>query len=147
MLTEKSREKKGARAYLVEDREPRLHHDACKDRRWRSARLHPEFAVRAGTTRSARLGSAGAAVRKRVFRPLSGRRPIRRRAAFSNKFNSLHTYGLAVDMRGIGTPRIGRSGSYGTTSPPKKRRGWCVPYGPARTGAGMESLPAHECEK
>jgi hypothetical protein len=63
-------------------------------------RLHPEFAVRLEhairEARSVGLPFVGVFS---AYRP-----PAFGVGGFSDKFNSLHTYGLAVDMRGIGAP-------------------------------------------
>jgi hypothetical protein len=63
-------------------------------------RLHPEFVRRLAAAiheaRQAGLSSAGIAS---AYRP-----PAFGVGGFSDKFNSLHTYGLAVDMSGIGGP-------------------------------------------
>lgn len=63
-------------------------------------RLHPEFAHRLAAAihdaRAAGLASAGIFS---AYRP-----PAFGVGGFSDKFNSLHTYGLAVDMTGIGAP-------------------------------------------
>jgi hypothetical protein len=59
-----------------------------------AARLRLESAIR--EARSAGLSSAGVFS---AYRP-----PAFGVGGFSDKFNSLHTYGLAVDMRGIGNP-------------------------------------------
>ncbi len=63
-------------------------------------RLHPEFVRRlAGAIREAREAGLGSAGIFSAYRP-----PAFGVGGFSNKFNSLHTYGLAVDMTGIGGP-------------------------------------------
>jgi hypothetical protein len=63
-------------------------------------RLHPEFVRRlAGAIREAREAGLGSAGVFSAYRP-----PAFGVGGFSNKFNSLHTYGLAVDMTGIGGP-------------------------------------------
>jgi hypothetical protein len=63
-------------------------------------RLHPEFARRLAAAiheaRQAGLSNAGIFS---AYRP-----PAFGVGGFSDKFNSLHTYGLAVDMTGIGGP-------------------------------------------
>ena len=63
-------------------------------------RLHPEFVIRLASAireaRSAGLSSAGVFS---AYRP-----PAFGIGAFSDKFNSLHSYGLAVDVHGIGRP-------------------------------------------
>jgi hypothetical protein len=84
-----------ARAYLVETASPGYTMTLQG-----AERLHPEFAVRLENAireaRSAGLPSAGVFS---AYRP-----PAFGVGGFSDKFNSLHTYGLAVDMRGIGNP-------------------------------------------
>jgi hypothetical protein len=64
------------------------------------ARLHPEFVHRlAGAIREAKGAGLSAAGIFSAYRS-----PAFGIGGFSNKFNSLHTYGLAVDMTGIGGP-------------------------------------------
>ena len=64
------------------------------------ARLHPEFVHRlAGAIREARSAGLFTAGIFSAYRP-----PAFGIGGFSDKFNSLHTYGLAVDMTGIGGP-------------------------------------------
>jgi hypothetical protein len=63
-------------------------------------RLHPEFVRRlAGAIRDARAVGLSSAGIFSAYRP-----PAFGVGGFSDKFNSLHTYGLAVDMTGIGGP-------------------------------------------
>jgi hypothetical protein len=63
-------------------------------------RLHPEFVRRlAAAIREARGAGLASAGIFSAYRP-----PAFGVGGFSNKFNSLHTYGLAVDMAGIGGP-------------------------------------------
>jgi hypothetical protein len=63
-------------------------------------RLHPEFVVRlSNAIREARNGALPFAGIFSAYRP-----PAFGVGGFSDKFNSLHTYGLAVDMDGIGRP-------------------------------------------
>jgi hypothetical protein len=63
-------------------------------------RLHPEFARRlAIAIREARQAGLASAGIFSAYRP-----PAFGVGGFSDKFNSLHTYGLAVDMSGIGGP-------------------------------------------
>jgi hypothetical protein len=63
-------------------------------------RLHPEFVRRlAGAIRDAREAGLRSAGIFSAYRP-----PAFGVGGFSDKFNSLHTYGLAVDMTGIGGP-------------------------------------------
>jgi len=63
-------------------------------------RLHPEFAHRlAGAIQEAREAGLPSAGIFSAYRP-----PAFGVGGFSDKFNSLHSYGLAVDMTGIGGP-------------------------------------------
>jgi hypothetical protein len=63
-------------------------------------RLHPEFVVRlAAAIREARISGLSDAGVFSAYRP-----PAFGVGGFKNKFNSLHAYGLAVDMHGIGAP-------------------------------------------
>jgi hypothetical protein len=83
-----------ARAYLVETASPG-YTMTLQGAELAIGRLHPEFAVRLENAireaRSAGLPSAGVFS---AYRP-----PAFGVGGFSDKFNSLHTYGLAVDMR------------------------------------------------
>jgi len=63
-------------------------------------RLHPEFVMRlAAAIREARISGLPDVGVFSAYRP-----PAYGVGGFKNKFNSLHSYGLAVDMHGIGTP-------------------------------------------
>jgi hypothetical protein len=63
-------------------------------------RLHPEFVRRlAAAIREARQAGLASVGIFSAYRP-----PAFGVGGFSDKFNSLHTYGLAVDMSGIGGP-------------------------------------------
>jgi hypothetical protein len=63
-------------------------------------RLHPEFVRRlAGAIREARQAGLPSVGIFSAYRP-----PAFGVGGFSDKFNSLHSYGLAVDMSGIGGP-------------------------------------------
>lgn len=63
-------------------------------------RLHPQFAIRlARAIREARANGLPNAAVYSAYRP-----PAFRIGGFSDKFNSMHAYGLAVDMCGIGRP-------------------------------------------
>jgi len=63
-------------------------------------RLHPEFVTRlAAAIREARISGLPDAGVFSAYRP-----PAYGVGGFKNKFNSLHAYGLAVDMHGIGAP-------------------------------------------
>lgn len=64
-------------------------------------RLHPGFVVKlAEAIRQARDAGMSNAGLYSAYRP-----PAYRIGGFKDKFNSLHSYGLAVDMTGIGRPR------------------------------------------
>jgi hypothetical protein len=86
-------------------------------------RLHPAFAVRlAEAVRLAREAGLRAAGVFSAYRP-----PFMGIGGFSNKFNSLHSYGLAADVAGIG--------GAGSTSARLWQRvvsqaGLFLPYGP-----------------
>jgi len=88
-----------ARTYLVETAHPgdtmmRQGPDVA------IGRLHPEFAARlAEAIREARKAGLKEAGVFSAYRP-----PAFGVGGFSDKFNSLHSYGLAVDMHGIGRP-------------------------------------------
>ncbi len=86
-------------AYLVETASPggtMLHQGPALA----IARLHPVFVCRlAEALREARATGLPSAGISSAYRP-----PAFGVGGFSNKFNSLHTYGLAVDMLGIGGP-------------------------------------------
>jgi hypothetical protein len=63
-------------------------------------RLHPEFVLRlAAAIREARTSGLPDVGVFSAYRP-----PAFGVGGFKNKFNSLHSYGLAVDMHGIGAP-------------------------------------------
>jgi hypothetical protein len=63
-------------------------------------RLHPEFVTRlAAAIREARVSGLSDAGLFSAYRP-----PAFGVGGFKNKFSSLHSYGLAVDMHGIGRP-------------------------------------------
>jgi len=87
------------RAYLVETAHPggtmmRQGPDVA------IGRLHPEFITRlAGAIREARAAGLAQVGIFPAYRP-----PAFGVGGFSDKFNSLHAYGLAVDMHGIGAP-------------------------------------------
>ena len=87
-------------------------------------RLHPDFIVKlASAVRLAReAGMTGAGVFS-AYRP-----PAFGIGGFSNKFNSLHSYGLAVDMTGIGGAGS-RSAKLWQTIVGKV--GLYLPYGPS----------------
>jgi hypothetical protein len=84
------------------------------------SRLHPEFAARlAAAIREARASGLPEAGIFSAYRP-----PAFGVGGFKDKFHSLHSYGLAVDMQGIGAPgsseaRLWRSiaAKHGVTCP------------------------------
>jgi hypothetical protein len=90
-----------ARAYLLQTAYP-SYTMAKQGPEFAINRLHPEFAIRlAGAVHEARDAGLSSAGVYSAYRP-----PAFGVGGFSDKFNSLHAYGLAVDMYGIG-----RSGS------------------------------------
>jgi hypothetical protein len=111
-----------ARAYVIETATPgytmtRQGADLATER------LHPEFVVRLANAirqaRSAGLPSAGVFS---AYRP-----PAFGIGGFSDKFNSLHTYGLAVDMYGIGSAGSAETRLWHEIA---ARNGVVCPYGP-----------------
>ena len=111
-----------ARAYVIETATPgytmtRQGADVATER------LHPEFVVRLANAireaRSAGLPSAGVFS---AYRP-----PAFGIGGFSDKFNSLHTYGLAVDMYGIGSAGSAETRLWHEIA---ARNGVVCPYGP-----------------
>jgi hypothetical protein len=86
-------------------------------------RLHPDFIVKlAAAIRLAReAGMTGAGVFS-AYRP-----PAFGIGGFSDKFNSLHSYGLAADMTGIGGPGSRFAKLWQTIV---RRVGLYLPYGP-----------------
>jgi hypothetical protein len=111
-----------ARAYLIETASPG-YTMTLQGAELAIGRLHPEFAVRLENAireaRSAGLPSAGVFS---AYRP-----PAFGVGGFSDKFNSLHTYGLAVDMRGIGNPGSPEAQLWHQIA---ARNGVVCPYGP-----------------
>ena len=86
-------------------------------------RLHPEFAVRlANAIRDARESGLRFAGIFSAYRP-----PAFGIGGFSDKFNSLHSYGLAVDLAGIGEPGSAEAERWHEIA---ARRGVICPYGP-----------------
>jgi len=87
------------RAYLVETSRPGM--TMIRQRvELAIGRLHPEFVRRlAGAIRDAREGGLMSVGVISAYRP-----PAFGVGGFSDKFNSLHSYGLAVDLFGIGAP-------------------------------------------
>jgi hypothetical protein len=86
-------------------------------------RLHPEFVVRlANAIREARNDGLSFAGVFSAYRP-----PAFGIGGFSDKFNSLHTYGLAVDMHGIGRPGSPEAQLWHEIA---AKNGVVCPYGP-----------------
>jgi len=86
-------------------------------------RLHPEFAIRLEhAIREARSEGLAFAGVFSAYRP-----PAFGVGGFSDKFNSLHTYGLAVDMRGIGSPGSPEAQLWHRIA---AKNGVVCPYGP-----------------
>jgi hypothetical protein len=86
-------------------------------------RLHPEFAIRlAEAIREARDAGLFSAGVYSAYRP-----PAFGVGGFSDKFNSLHAYGLAVDMFGIGKPGSAEARHWHEVA---ARHGVICPYGP-----------------
>src|SRR6476620_6555661 len=111
-----------ARAYVIETASPGFTM-TLQGAELAIGRLHPEFVVRLANAireaRSAGLPSAGVFS---AYRP-----PAFGVGGFSDKFNSLHTYGLAVDMHGIGRPGSPEAQLWHETA---ARNGVVCPYGP-----------------
>jgi hypothetical protein len=86
-------------------------------------RLHPEFAIRlADSLREARESGLPNAGIFSAYRP-----PAFGIGGFSDKFNSLHAYGLAVDLAGIGGPGSSEAKHWHEIA---ARHGVICPYGP-----------------
>jgi hypothetical protein len=101
-------------------------------------RLHPEFVVRvANAIREARNAGLPTARVFSAYRP-----PAFGVGGFSDKFKSLHSYGLAVDMGGIGAPGSSEAQLWHQIA---ARNGIVCPYGP-RNPCRMEPLPADKRE-
>ena len=111
-----------ARAYLVETASPG-YTMTLQGPEVAIGRLHPEFAVRLeNAIREARSAGLPLAGVFSAYRP-----PAFGVGGFSDKFNSLHTYGLAVDMRGIGTPGSSEAELWHRIA---AKNGVVCPYGP-----------------
>jgi hypothetical protein len=86
-------------------------------------RLHPDFVVKlAAAVKLAREGGMTDAGVFSAYRP-----PAFGIGGFSDKFNSLHSYGLAADMTGIGAPGSRFAKLWHTIV---RRVGLYLPYGP-----------------
>ena len=111
-----------ARAYLVETASPG-YTMTLQGSDLAIGRLHPEFAVRLEhAIREARSAGLPFAAVFSAYRP-----PAFGVGGFSDRFNSLHTYGLAVDMRGIGSPGSPEAQLWHQIA---ARNGVVCPYGP-----------------
>ena len=111
-----------ARAYLIETANPGFTM-TLQGAELAIGRLHPEFVVRlANAIREARSAGMPFAGVFSAYRP-----PAFGVGGFSDKFNSLHTYGLAVDMHGIGRPGSPEAQLWHETA---ARNGVVCPYGP-----------------
>jgi hypothetical protein len=111
-----------ARAYLIETASPGFTM-SLQGAELAIRRLHPEFVVRlANAIREARSAGMPFAGVFSAYRP-----PAFGVGGFSDKFNSLHTYGLAVDMHGIGRPGSPEAQLWHETA---ARNGVVCPYGP-----------------
>jgi hypothetical protein len=87
------------------------------------ARLNPEFVTRlASAIREARQDGLPSAGISSAYRP-----PGFGVGGFADKFNSLHAYGLAVDMTGIGDPGSAEAKLWHVIA---GRHGVICPYGP-----------------
>jgi hypothetical protein len=111
-----------ARAYLMETASPG-YTMTLQGPEVAIGRLHPEFAVRLEhAIREARSAGLPFASIFSAYRP-----PAFGVGGFSDKFNSLHTYGLAVDMRGIGAPGSPEAQLWHEIA---AKNGVVCPYGP-----------------
>jgi hypothetical protein len=85
-------------------------------------RLHPEFVMRlAAAIREARISGLSDAGVFSAYRP-----PAFGVGGFKNKFQSLHSYGLAVDMHGIGAAGSGQAKLWTRIA---AKHGVACPYG------------------
>jgi hypothetical protein len=126
---------KAARAYLVETARPgdtmtRQGPDVAIER------LHPEFAKRlAGAIRAARGAGLSDAGIFSAYRP-----PVFGVGGFANKYYSLHAYGLAVDMHGIGRPGSAEARQWHEIA---ARHGIVCPYGYRSRAEWNHCQPTH----
>ena len=111
-----------ARAYVVETATPG-YTMTLQGPDVATERLHPEFVVRlANAIREARNAGLAFAGVFSAYRP-----PAFGIGGFADKFNSLHAYGLAVDMNGIGRPGSAEARLWHEIA---ARNGVVCPYGP-----------------
>ncbi len=117
-----SEEIEQARAYVIETASPG-YTMSLQGPELAVGRLHPEFVVRlAKAIREAREAGLRFAGIFSAYRP-----PAFGVGGFSDKFHSLHTYGLAVDMEGIGRPGSAEAQLWHEIA---ARNGVVCPYGP-----------------
>ena len=111
-----------ARAFLLQTANP-SHTMVKQGPEFAINHLHPEFAVRlAKAVHEARATGLLSAGVYSAYRP-----PAFGVGGFSDKFNSLHAYGLAVDMHGIGRPGSAEARLWHEVA---ARYGVICPYGP-----------------
>jgi hypothetical protein len=111
-----------ARAYVMETTSPG-YTMTLQGAELAIGRLHPEFVVRlANAIREARSAGLLFAGVFSAYRP-----PVFGIGAFSDKFHSLHSYGLAVDVHGIGRPGSHEAQLWHEIA---ARHGVICPYGP-----------------
>jgi len=111
-----------ARAYLVETASPG-YTMTLQGPEIAIGRVHPEFALRLEhAIREARSAGLTSAAIFSAYRP-----PAFGVGGFHDKFNSLHSYGLAVDMRGIGAPGSSEAQLWHEIA---AKNGVVCPYGP-----------------
>ena len=126
-----------ARAYLIETAKPG-YTMTRQGPELAIGRLHPEFAVRlASALREAREAGLTSAGIFSAYRP-----PAFGVGGFRDKFNSLHTYGLAVDMHGIGSAGSAEAQRWHEIAAKHRGRLPLRRLQPRR----MESLPAHQAQ-
>jgi hypothetical protein len=111
-----------ARAYVIETAQPG-YTMTRQGPELAVSRLHPEFVVRpASAIREARKAGLAFAGVFSAYRP-----PAFGVGGFANKFHSLHAYGLAVDLFGIGNPGSQEALLWHEIA---ARNGVVCPYGP-----------------
>ena len=111
-----------ARAYLIETARPG-YTMTRQGPELAIGRLHPAFVVRlANAVRQARQAGLTSAGVYSAYRP-----PAFGVGGFADKFHSLHTYGLAVDMHGIGGPGTPEAQLWHDIA---AKHGIVCPYGP-----------------
>jgi hypothetical protein len=122
-----------ARAYLIETASPG-YTMTLQGPELAIGRLHPEFVVRLEhAIREARNAGLLFAGVFSAYRP-----PAFGVGGFSDKFNSLHTYGLAVDMHGIGSPGSPEAQLWHAIA---AKNGVVCPYGPSNSAEWNHCQP------